>query len=325
MDEQHLLDRYLIQGIDFQKNGRFSEAEQAYLSALELQSQHPVANNNLGFLYAEQQHWQQAVNYFEIAINSDPNNFMAHTNLGQVLILTAQVEKGLAHLYKAIEINSKSLQSYDTLASMLQWLGQLPQAQGYWQITQTLSDNDVHYALKTALCIALQGNHSEAILRFKEIIKTHPQTQQAWTYLGISYLVSQDTQNAEHALLQALQLDSTDTNALKHLALLKLATNQLASAIDYYQQLLSITPDNHDSRLDMAITLLATGESSLALSHIERLIEANQTQPKVRYYRALCLRQLDQFDKAEGILTSLAVEESEFAIKAAGLIAQGHP
>lgn len=320
MNEQILFDQHLSQGIELQQNAQLDEAKEAYLSAIEYQSLHPVANNNLGFIYAQQQQYQQAIVHFETAISSDPNSYMAHTNFGQVLVLTGETDKGLMHLYKAIEINNKSVQSLDTLASMLQWLGQLVPAQSFWQQAQKLSDNDPQISLKTALCIALQNKHSEAILRYKEILKNHPQTQQAWTYLGISYLVSQDVKNAEHALLQAIQLDSTDINALKHLALLNLASDQLDKAIEYYQQLLSIAPDNHDCRLDMAITLLATGSSVLALTHIERLLEANQSKAKVIYYRALCLRQLNQLDKAEVILAKLAQGECEFALKAQALL-----
>jgi tetratricopeptide (TPR) repeat protein len=82
-----------------------SEAEQAFRKALELQSDYTPALLNLGIIHGIQSQFPAAIELFQKAIASEPNNARGYRLLGEAYLQNREGSLGLTALDKALELD----------------------------------------------------------------------------------------------------------------------------------------------------------------------------------------------------------------------------
>jgi Tfp pilus assembly protein PilF len=104
-------DAQFERGIALQNAGRVPEAEQAFITALNLGLEPrtgAIAYNNLGSYAAQRKQFPQAEKYFEQAFNLDLGFALAHRNYAMTLVEQNQRAKAIAHLEKKALLWTKS-------------------------------------------------------------------------------------------------------------------------------------------------------------------------------------------------------------------------
>ena len=84
------------EAIDFQKQGKFEEARDAYLPAIELDPGFCDAMDNLGLLLRRQGDLDGAIYWYQRSIEVFPENSVAHQNLAFVYRRQGRYEEALA-------------------------------------------------------------------------------------------------------------------------------------------------------------------------------------------------------------------------------------
>jgi serine/threonine-protein kinase len=92
--------------------GRLDEAESAIRHARELDPLSPPINTSLGLVYFVQARYEEAIRYFEKALEIDPNFYLAHWWLGVIYLNRSMLLKAFAELRKAGVVSGK--RHYDT-------------------------------------------------------------------------------------------------------------------------------------------------------------------------------------------------------------------
>jgi type IV pilus biogenesis/stability protein PilW len=99
-------------GLQLQKSGDMSGAEDAYLRALKLDPDNARINANLAVLYEGQGRFQLAERHLRNAINVEPNNASARNNLGVVLYRMGNFDGALIEFNRALALDPKQLDAY---------------------------------------------------------------------------------------------------------------------------------------------------------------------------------------------------------------------
>ena len=73
---------YINLGIVYARTGEMDKAKETFKKALEINAQHPVANNELGIVYRKTGQYKQAREHYQIVVNTYPEFLPAHKNLG---------------------------------------------------------------------------------------------------------------------------------------------------------------------------------------------------------------------------------------------------
>ena len=68
------IDQALIKGVEAHKAGKLQEADRHYTAILKAQPKHPDANHNMGLLAVGLGKVQEALPFFKIALETNPNN-----------------------------------------------------------------------------------------------------------------------------------------------------------------------------------------------------------------------------------------------------------
>jgi Flp pilus assembly protein TadD len=108
---------------------RVFESEDAFWTAtLAKNPDSWIAHNNLGNLLLHKAQLDEAIAQYQKALGIDPNNAEAHSNLGVALFQKGQLDQAVAQFQKALEIDPHYARVHSNLGNALFRKGQLDQA-----------------------------------------------------------------------------------------------------------------------------------------------------------------------------------------------------
>jgi tetratricopeptide (TPR) repeat protein len=165
--------------------------------ALACDPDNAVAHNNLGVLCGQVGQWEEAIAHYRIAVRSNPQYVNPENNLGTVLFRAGRVEEAIFHYRKALEINP------------------------YYAVA--------HSSLSNALLS--QGQENEALVEAQKAIDLQPNYPEGRFTLGNAFLRKQETAAAVAQYQKAVSLDPNLIGARCNLAWI-LATSPRASLRD---------------------------------------------------------------------------------------------
>ena len=202
-------------------------------------------------------------------IERNPKAWMAHNNLGTVLLQKGKVDEAIAHFQKAFEIKADNLEARANLGSALLHKGELDEAIAqYYKAIEIKPDSALaHYDLANVLL--QKGQVDEAIAHYEKAIEIKPDDADVYNNLGV-------------VLFQKGQVDQ---------------------AIAHYRKALEINPQNVQARANLAWALATSPQSSmLEAIGVKLAQQANQltggANPTVLHILAAAYAQTGQFTEA---------------------------
>jgi tetratricopeptide (TPR) repeat protein len=151
-------------------------------------------------------YWKNSVTLFSRAIETSPNNWFAHGNLGFAYNDIGRYHDAMENLKQAVKINPYYDKAYFNLGFSYSSLGRLPEAiEAYHQAVKIKPDYAQAYGNLGNAYIRL--NHCpEAIAAYRQAIKIKPDYAKAHYNLGTAYLIMGDKNSAlaEYDILKSL-------------------------------------------------------------------------------------------------------------------------
>lgn len=109
-EQEGLPEAYNAMGISLNVLGRYTEAEQAYLRALELRPNDSRALLNLGVLYGDLGCWDEAIQYIRQRLDLDPARaYVAYGNLGDYYTKLELYDRAEEMLDRSLSLRPRSL------------------------------------------------------------------------------------------------------------------------------------------------------------------------------------------------------------------------
>ena len=147
--------------------------------ALKLDSKQTEVLRHLGIIAAIEAHWEGALRFFDLAIQSDPNNFLALSNRGNIL--------------KVLMRFDEALQSYE--AALL------------------LNPSDVSALCNAAAIFNLRHEYGLSLACSERASSISPETLMAWEEIGKTYWLAKHYEKAIDAFDRVIALDPNNLNA----------------------------------------------------------------------------------------------------------------
>jgi Flp pilus assembly protein TadD len=219
--------------------------------------------------------WRQSEMYTDMqtlwrtTIEKNPNAWMAHNNLGALLLKKGQTDEAIIHFRKALEIKADDAETQANLGNALLQTGKLDEAVAqYYKALEVKPDYaEVHYNLGNALLH--EGQVDEAIAHYEKAIQIKPNYADVYNNLGV-------------VLFQKGEVDQ---------------------AIANYQKALEINPQDVQARANLAWALATSPQTPMLKAIAVKLAQqANQltggTNPTVLHVLAAAFAQAGQFSDA---------------------------
>jgi protein O-mannosyl-transferase len=241
--------------------------------------------------------WRQSVMYgdiealWRVTLARNPGCWMAHTNLGLVLVQKGQFDQAIAHYRAALEMQADSWDAEYNLGTALLGKGHIDEAIFHCERAVAMQPNDPD--AQVSLGNALFGNQQvdEAIVHYQKAIAIRPDYFLARYALGRATLEKGELDAAIEHFRATLLIRPDDPDSHTVLAFALEEKGQLREAIKHYEKAVEISPQSVPALTNLAWLLAACADGSYR-NGSKALELARQADQLSRGTNALVLRSL---------------------------------
>jgi serine/threonine-protein kinase len=192
-----------------------------------------------------------AVNYFERAINLDPEYARAHSGLSAALEMTPYFAgvradsvraRAMAAASRALSLDSSLAEPHTSLALAYQHAHQWADAEREHRRAVELDPGDAAAHMQLARLLLSTGRANEAAEQFHRAEEIDPFSPVIASWIAYTSLMSGKTSEALAAAKRGVELDSTTAPAIHVAALAYLVTGQKQAAIHMIDRLPDVLP-----------------------------------------------------------------------------------
>jgi protein O-mannosyl-transferase len=269
------------------------------------------------------QYWRNSFTLFTHALEVNPNNAVAHCNLGQAFAAAGKPAQAREHYARALEIDPTYVSAMIRMSSYYNLHGNYDQAVDCLEPALKVRPDDPQLHYNLALALSGEGKTDQAAAEYRATLALDPRHDKALVNLGATLAQQGDLTNAvtlyqraleiapgnpyaHNALGSALEsLDNPDAAAAEYSNAVALqpdflaARNNLAgvlahqgkwdAALAQYSEILRLNPNLADAHAGMGVILAQTGNYAGAIEHYRAALQLNPNLVTIQKYLAWLL------------------------------------
>jgi tetratricopeptide (TPR) repeat protein len=263
--------------------------------------------------------WHQSAMYADLetlwrtTIAKNPAAFLAHNNLGYILMEKNQVPTAVTCFENSLAINPRFSESHNNLGDALIRLGRTNDAVIQFKLAVELDPTSAasYYNWGDA-CLEMRHT-DEAIAHFQKAVAIDPQFTKAYNNLGVALMRSGRTLEALVNFQRAVELEPDFADAHNNLANLLIEQNQTNEAIVQYQATLQVNPDFAAAHRGLANVLVQQGRLDEAIEHYLAVVRLQPDDFEVHYNLGVLLALRGRLDEAAAHFQNVIRLKPEYA------------
>jgi len=174
-----------------------------------------------------QKDYQQAITYYQKAIESDPRYVKAYANMGLAYEYLGQYDKAISYYQKAIELDPDCAMAYNDVSNVYEHMGNSYRGMGkldqaiscYRKSVELYPDNTASY-INMGNIYGDLGEYDKAISCYQKAIQINPNYAEAYYNMGNAYNALDKQDMAVSYYQKTIQLDSAHALAYGNLGFL---------------------------------------------------------------------------------------------------------
>jgi tetratricopeptide (TPR) repeat protein len=225
--------------------------EQARIELLRLATLVPSSaetQQRLGMVLQLEGRLTEAETCFRTALQRDPDYVEALIGLGQVEALRGEIAPALKHFETAIEIDPHLAKAHFSLGRLFQSQGKTGEALAEYFRALEFEPNNTEVSLNVAALQLAQSQPDQALSRLDRVVELVPENGAARELRGRTHLALRHFSHAVDDFRAAAQSFPDRADVFYHLALALEADHKPADALRAAAQAVSISPDFADAR-----------------------------------------------------------------------------
>jgi Flp pilus assembly protein TadD len=209
-------------------------------------------------------YWRSSRTLFAHALAVDPDNYLAHSNLGVALAADGRHDEAMAHYERAVALQPTYAKARLNLGGALARSGRVDAAEAEYREALRLDPDSALAAYDLGLLLAESGRLDEAIALYRRALALDPRYAKAWNNLGWALA----------------------------------AEGQLADAVTAYERALAVDPALTAAHNDLAVALEGLGRNDEALAHYAAAVRLAPDEPRAHANYAAVLASRGRYDEA---------------------------
>jgi protein O-mannosyl-transferase len=202
--------------------------------------------------------WQQAGIYrdaetlWQTTLARNPDCWMAHNNLGLLLMNQGHAEEAVEHYRQAIRINPHYTDALNSLGIALAAGGRLEEAADNFRQATRIDPNDFKALNNLGIALAAQGRLDEAIENYYRAIQVNPNYYEAHNNLGATLAAKGRFDEATRHYRQAIRINPNYAKALNNLGVALANLGRADEAAGSFRRALQINPNYVEAANNLA-------------------------------------------------------------------------
>jgi protein O-mannosyl-transferase len=185
--------------LTFQQSRMYADMRTFYAATLARNPDAWMAHNNLGNLLRDAGQLEAARTHYEAALRAQPDLVKVHNNLGNVLRDQKRFDEAEKHFRQSIALKSDYADAHNNLGSLLRQRGRA--AEGMLHLLRALQIDPAFVDARHNLGMALRdmGRLNDAIVQFERVVRESPRMAPAHLNLALSLsLVGRMSEAMDH-------------------------------------------------------------------------------------------------------------------------------
>jgi protein O-mannosyl-transferase len=278
--------------------GMYRDLETLWRATLVKNSGSFMAHNNLGAILLGKGQVDDAIAHFQKALEILPDHANAHGNLGNAFLQKGRPDEALAHFQKAVELEPNSAKAHSDLGFGLLQKGRVDDAIVHTRKALELQPDFVEGHSNLGWALVAKGKPDEALGHFQKAVELQPDSADNCYNLGTVWLHNGRPDEAIRFFRRALGIRPDFAKAHNNLGSALLQTGQTAEAILCLQKALAIQPDNLEARNNLGWILLQNGRVDEAISQFQSVLKLQPDFVGAHYNLGSGFFQLGRLDEA---------------------------
>jgi tetratricopeptide (TPR) repeat protein len=245
-------------------------------------------------------YWRDGESLFRHALAVTDRNFVAHNNLGNVLMDKGEVDEAMTHYQTALEIQPRYADALNNLGSAQLEKDRVDEAIASYEKALALQPDFAlaHNNLGNALL--RKGHVDEAIAQYRKTLAFRPDYANAWNNLGTAFRQKGQLDEAIASYRKALSIHPNHARAHNNLGDVLLQQGHLDEAVAEFQRVVQIQPDFADAHHNLGVIMLQRGRADEAAVHFLKAVELRPDDAEAHNNLGFCLMQSGQVDESIG-------------------------
>ncbi|PYL52295.1 MAG: hypothetical protein DMF29_11135 [Verrucomicrobia bacterium] len=232
--------------------------------------------------------WGQSRQYANVetlwrtTIARNPECWMAHSNLGLLLSQRDDVDEGITHFEKVLQIRPTEPGGYSNLGNALLRKGLVDEAMAQFQTAVMISPNDADAQINLGAALLEEGRVDEGIEYFTKVLEKYPRHALAHNDLGNALLQKGDSDGAIREYQKTLDLPFDHGDSHYNIGQALRQKGQVEDAIAEYRKALELQPDHANAHNNLANALRQKGLIKQAVQHYEAALKSDPSSVLVK-------------------------------------------
>lgn len=250
----------LSRAFDLHRQGRLTQAEDAYRRLLHAHPAHFDAIHMLGVIAYQRGDYQGAVDAILHAVQIRPQDASAHSNLGNAFLKLGRHADALTAYRNALRLKPDFTDALSNLGSLLHASGRSAEALDCF--AQALA-SDPHHAdvwINRADALQALGRYEEALAAFDQALALRPDAAPVHRSRGVALAWLDRHEEALAAYAHAVRLDPGDVQSIGNRGNAYMRLGRHAEALSAYAEALRLKPDFAEAHFHESLCRLSIGD-----------------------------------------------------------------
>ena len=274
-------------GVSYRLQNKTNLALEAYERALNASPKDPRLWMLVGNVYYDLGQIERGIDHLNKALEIRPDFAAAHNNLASAYVATGRYPPAIKHLKRALEIQPDLAVSYMNLGAIYRKSGQLHNAIESLEKAVALQPEQAQSHAHLGAAYRDAGQNDMAIQHLSKAIALQPDHLIAYVDVGFIYKGQGKFTLAIEHFKKALELQGGQANAMAYLNIgdtyHKMAQHE--KAIPYFQKAIQLDPDHANAHLLLGLAYRALNRGEEARIHFEKTLGLAPNHPQAAHIR----------------------------------------
>ncbi|NTV52729.1 MAG: tetratricopeptide repeat protein [Candidatus Firestonebacteria bacterium] len=268
----------------------------------------------VGQIAEQNRDWAQAAAAYRRALRADPESLVLWQDLVEMLMQSGRAGQAVEEFRAALKKHEADPEWVFLMGEIADAAGNTVEAQHHYR--RAVNSAHPTAAMFTALGVFLldQAEEAEALVFLEKALALDPHARAARLAEVEAAIDREDYARARSVLLAALAADPDDEEWLFRLGKVEELSGREKSALQTYQRLLEIDPENPEARRALAEIYLRARDYAQALPWLESLQRSEPQDALVKRNLGAAYFELGQWEAARPLLKELAEQHKADAV-----------
>jgi len=228
--------------------GMYASLETLWRTTLARNPDSYLAHESLGDVLLRKGQVDEALVHFRRALVIQPGFAEAHCNLGIALDQQGRTDEAIVQLRKALELQADYPIADNNLGSIFSRQGQVDEAMAWFRRALAVQPDYSRAGNNLGIALAQKGLVDEAIAQFQKVLEFHPDQAEAHYNLGVAFAQQQRLDEAIVQFRKALVARPDYAEAHYNLGLALGQKGLVDEAVAEFQETLRLKPADADAK-----------------------------------------------------------------------------